>query len=124
MKKERLIQFLSERGKPQWAILPYHEYVRLQELDSLATELKAFKKSLVKGEEELIPHEFAIRLIHGESPLVVWREYRGFSQTELAKKVKISRAHLCALEKEHKKPSIGLLKILAATLRVKLDDLV
>jgi len=40
---------------------------------------------LAAGEEELIPAQFANRMIVGESPLRVYREYRSLTQTALAK---------------------------------------
>lgn len=53
--------------------------------DDLA-DLRAYdgaKAALAAGEEELVPAEFAKRLIAGESSLRVWREVRGLSQVGL-----------------------------------------
>lgn len=42
------------------------------------------KAALAAGEDELVPADYAKRLIAGESPRRVWRELRGLSQVKLA----------------------------------------
>lgn len=48
------------------------------------------KKAIENGEEELIPAEVVNALLDGDNPIKVWREYRGFSQSQLAEKAGIS----------------------------------
>lgn len=51
------------------------------------TDLCAYdgaKAALAAGEEELVPADYAKRLIAGESLLRVWRALRGLSQVKLA----------------------------------------
>ncbi len=43
------------------------------------------KAALAAGEDELVPADYAKRLIAGESPLRVWRELRGLSQVKLGR---------------------------------------
>ena len=50
-------------------------------------DIQEFKYKLDSGEEELVPAEFAQRLIRGENAILVWREYRNISQKKLAKTV-------------------------------------
>lgn len=54
----------------------------------------AAKRRLATGEDELIPATFADRLLDGENPVRVWREYRGLSIRELAGKVGMTAAYL------------------------------
>lgn len=87
-------------------------------------EVKAFKKKLAQGQEELLPSQYAERLILGETAVRVWREYRNLSQAKLAKKIGISIPYLSQIENEARQPSTTVLKKLAAALKTSLDDLI
>src|SRR3546814_3910213 len=66
--------------------IPQAEYDRLREAAEDLADLRAYdgvKAALVAGDEELVPADYAKRLIAGESPLRVWRELRGLSQVGL-----------------------------------------
>ena len=41
--------------------------------------IQAFEASVAAGEEERIPSEYVDRLIDGENPIRVWRDFRGLS---------------------------------------------
>jgi len=116
MKKRKEIQFIESNGKPEWAVIPYSEYVKLAELKEISITIRAFKKDLAAGKEELIPSKFADRLINGENPIRVWREYRKLTQADLAEKVGISKPYLSQLENDERTASTGVLKKLANAL--------
>ena len=63
-------------------------------------------------------------MIEGESPLRVYREFRGFTQVQVAQKVGLTQATIAELEKGKQKGSIDTWKALASTLNVDIDDLV
>jgi len=73
--------------------------------------------------EEAIPSEFAARLIAGENPIRVYREFRGLTQEQLAKSARIARAYLAELETGRKNGSVAVLKSIAAMLKLDLDDI-
>ena len=52
----------------------------------------AAKARLADGDDELIPLEVTERRLGGEAALRIWREYRQFTQEQLAKRSKVSRA--------------------------------
>ncbi len=96
---------------------------RLEDLeDGLA--IKAFEERLARGQEEFIPAEFVNRMIDGESPVRVWRDFRGLSAKDLAASAGISAAYLSEIESQKKEGSISVLKKIARALKVDLDDLV
>ena len=64
----------------------------------------------------------AQRLVSGESPIRVFREYRGLTQTQLAKAAKIARPYLSEIESGRKRGSVSILKSIAAALELDLDD--
>ena len=79
------------------AAIPAEEYDRLREAAEDLADLRAYdraKAALASGEDELVPADFAKRLIAGESPLRAWRELRGLSQVELGKVPGVNRVQI------------------------------
>jgi len=74
-------------------------------------------------EEETFPAEIADRLIGGENPVRVLRDYRGLTQLQLAKAAGIGRPYLAELEAGRKQGSVSVLRAIAAALAVELDDI-
>ena len=70
------------------------------------------------------PQRLRQRLIAGESPVRVWREYRGLSGKELAAQAGVSAPFLSQIETGAREGSIGLIAKIAKALRVTIDDLV
>ena len=77
-----------------------------------------------KGKEELGPQEIVARLVAGESPIKVWREYRNFAISELAQQVGITQPYLSQIEAGKREGKIGVLKNIAEALELDLDHLV
>ena len=123
MKQRKEIQIIRKGNTPEWAVIPYKDYIRLQELEEIAKDVANFKKLLSQGEEELIPDEYVKRLLKGENPVRVWREYRSITQAALAKKVGISTPYLSQIENNERTASVSILKKLAEKLNISIDDL-
>ena len=71
-----------------------------------------------------LPHEFMKRLIDGEAPLTVFREWRDLSKLALANKSGVDRTQITDIEAGRKTGSVATLKKLADTLDIQIDDLV
>lgn len=108
-------------GKPLFAILPYDEYQRLRRA---AEDLADNAAYLAHKDDEKIPAAFAERLIDGENPVRVWRQYRQFTQTALAARAGITQAYLSEIETGKSEGSVKVLVAIAAALAIDLDDLV
>lgn len=120
-------QIIQKAGKPEYAVLPYDEYLELLNEAEMARDVAAYdevKARLAQGEEELLPGEMVERLIGGENPVRVWREYRGLSGQRLAEAAGISAAYLSQLEAQAREGSVKVLRAIARALKVKIDDLV
>lgn len=107
--------------------IPVEEYQRLLAIAEDAEDRATFdrvKQALAAGEEELIPEELVSRLISGESPVRVWREYRGLTQVVLAEKSGVNRVQISNIESGTKTGSVETLRKLAHALGVAMDDLV
>ena len=63
--------------------IPCAEYDRLREAAAMLADVAAFDRAMAERDNGL-PHDFMRRLVAGESPLRVWRECRGLTQTALA----------------------------------------
>ena len=74
--------------------------------------------------EEGFSEDVATRLIAGENPIKVFREYRGWTQKELSETAGTTAPYLSQIETGRRTGSVKLLHRLAGALRVELDDLV
>lgn len=119
-------QIISKDGKPEYAVVPYNDYQKLLANAEMLVDLVAYdaaQRALASGEEELIPAAVVDRLLDGDNPIRVWRELRGLTSAQLAAACGVSAAAISQLEAGKRQPSVALLKKLAATLRVDLEQL-
>ena len=102
------------------------EYDRLRDAAEDLADLQSYDRAkawLAAGEDELIPAEYANRLLNGESALRVYRDLRGLTQAALAEKSGVKRVTVAEIETGRKQGSIATLRALADALGVSLDDL-
>ena len=122
------VQIIERNGEPEYAVLPIEEYRRLLELAEEAEEIRAgnrAKAELAAGEDELVPAGVVERLFSGkESPVAVWREYRGLTQERLAREAGVGKSYISQIESGKKTGSVTVLKRIARALQVDLDHLV
>ena len=121
------IQLNERDGKPEWAVLPYEEYLQLLEQAEMLEDIRdydAAKAALENGEDELIPAEVVFAILDVENPIKVWREYRGLTQQQLADKVKISKPYISQIETGKRTGTTEILSAIAKALDVSLDDVV
>lgn len=78
----------------------------------------------MENKSEGLPHEYMMRLIEGEAPLIVFRQWRELSSSKLATRSGVNRVQIVNIEKGNATGSIVTLKKLAETLNITLDQLV
>ncbi|MCY4501051.1 MAG: helix-turn-helix transcriptional regulator [Alphaproteobacteria bacterium] len=103
------------------------EYERLCALEEDFEDLHAtsvIEARIAAGADELVPVCVADRLIDGELPLRVWREYREFSQSALARASGVNRVQIVEIESGRNTGSVRTLRRLADALGISVDDLV
>jgi len=123
MKEE--IQIIERDGKPEWAILPYEEYLQLIEQAELLEDIRDFDEisaAIERGDEELIPTEVVNAILDGKNPIKVWREYRGLTQQQLADIVRISKPYLSQIETGKRTGTTDVLSAIAKALDVSLEQ--
>ena len=91
-------------GKPAFVVLPYD----------------LFMKRYVHN-DRLIPQSVLSACIDGDSAIKAWRQYFGFSQTAMAKKLGISQPAFAQLENA-KKPRKQSLSKVAAVLKIQAEQ--
>ena len=107
--------------------IPLAEYEALKLAAEDLEDLRAYdraKARLDSGEEELIPAEYVKRMLDGERPVRVWRDYRGLTQVALAETSGVNRVQIAEIEAGRKSGSVETLKKLADALGVTVDDLI
>ncbi len=117
------VQIIEKDGKRLFAVIPYDEYERLRDEAELAEDAELARKALERDEERL-PIELVDRLLADESPVKVFREYRGMTRRELAAKAGINTAYLSQIETGKRGGSTKVLRAVAKALAVDLDDIV
>ena len=106
--------------------IPREEYDRLRAAAEDLVDLQTYdraKADLSAGRDELIPAEYADRLLSGESALRVYRDLRGLTQSALAEEAGVNRVIIAEIETGRKNGSVKTLCALADALKVALDDL-
>ncbi|MDR7029617.1 helix-turn-helix domain-containing protein [Rhizobium rosettiformans] len=117
--------FTTPNGE-EMIVLSRKDYEALiQRIEDLEDSLSIadFERKRAAGEEELVPAEYVNRMSEGESPIRVWRDFRGMSAKDLAAAAGISTAFLSEIETGKKDGSIATLKAIADALKIDLDDL-
>jgi DNA-binding XRE family transcriptional regulator len=104
-------------------ILAQAEYERLVD-EADAARADKIMDDIEAGRMELIPAEFANRILDGENRVRVWREFRGLSARDLAAAAGLSPPYISEIESGKKDGSVAAMKKIAAALKVDLDDLV
>lgn len=111
----------------EMVVLPRADYEALLEAAEMLSDVAAydrFKEKLAAGEEELIPSEYVYRMLDGENPVRVWREFRALSAKDLAAAAGISAAYLSEIESGKKEGSFSALRKIAKALKVDLEDII
>ena len=119
------IETITRKGK-EFAVIPVKDLQKLMDDAEMLADVKAYdaaKARLEDGEDELIPLEITERRLKGETALHIWREHRNFTQEQLAKKAKVSRALIAAIETNRKAGSVSTWKKLGAALDVSWEQL-
>jgi len=116
------IQYLEENGEV-FVKMPLAEYEQMQGATDVQ-EANAILARIRSGEAEAWPSEVVDRLIEGEPPAKVIREWRGLTLKSVADQAEIPLSVASGIEEGTEDPRLGTLRRLAAVLKVDVDDLI
>jgi DNA-binding XRE family transcriptional regulator len=115
------VQYIEEDGRRTFAIVPMTLWRRA--IAALGDSGEAAAALAIAAGGFDMPGNVRVRAEECGSAVLAWREYRGFSQTQLAKAASISKAYLSQIETGARHGSVKSLKAIAVALNVPLDAL-
>jgi Helix-turn-helix domain len=120
-----LIQPIAETADS--VTLSRGDFEALTDLVADATDLadiEAVKRRIAQGETNVFPFEVAERLLDGDHPVRVFREYRALGLRRLAAAAKVSPSYLSEVEAGEKPGSVEFMRRVAMALEISVDLLV
>ncbi|CRI63800.1 Transcriptional regulator, XRE family [Thiocapsa sp. KS1] len=114
------VRIIELNGVPASDVLPIDEWETLLKRLKTLQDI-AYAKAAMS--EETFPAAFADRLLAGDAPLKVWREYRGLTLQSLAETSETTRQMLSMVENGKADPSADLMARLACALDCDMDGL-
>ena len=116
-------KIVKEGGVPKFVIMDYKLFDRFRALiEGVEDELDAKLDADELG--PAIPWEVADKMMDGKSGIAAWREYRGWTQKELARRLGVTQAAVARLEKPGSNPRRSTLQKLAKALKCPPEALI
>lgn len=113
-RKEEL-SLVDSLDQADLVLLTKRHYEHLVERAEVAEAASAYNET---RQEETFPAEVLDRMLDGEAPVKVWREYRGMKQQHLAAAIGIGKSHLSEVESGKANLSLATLRAAARALNV------
>jgi DNA-binding XRE family transcriptional regulator len=111
-------------------VLPRKEYDRLARLarDEDARDVALGQAQIAKikaGKTTLIPEAVVKAIaVKGAHPVLAWREYRGITAAELARRAKLARTTVSQMETGKRKGTVAAYKAIARALGISVASLI
>ncbi len=124
----RHIRLYDAPGGEEVALIPVRVLEQIEDIDELLDEIAAIRAQetaarLAAGSERLVPAEIVHRE-EGVHPVRAWREYRGLTQAELARRIGVPKAYVSHIETGRRHPGPALLLKLARALDAPIEFLI
>jgi DNA-binding XRE family transcriptional regulator len=114
---------LKHEGKPAYVVLRYETWRDLLERADETEQVRAYDRAKAAPDQETVPIAIADALLAGQSPIRVWRAYRGMTQDQLARATGVRRPYIAQLESGKRHGSTRVLADIARALGVDVEDL-
>jgi len=121
------VQIIEKNGRPEWAVIPYAEYTRLYQVLEDAEDVKAIEaylSAVAEGTEIPVPGAVTLAVLKGKTTIRAWREYRGLTMRELARRIGMTPAYLSQIETDKRNPTVDTLRRIADELEIDIDQLI
>jgi hypothetical protein len=103
--KDRFQVIRDRKGAPEYVLVPYADFNKLIAGDDEDAALIAAGNAA--RQDEAFPADVARRLIAGETPLKVIREWRRLTQDALARKTGLPAQYISQLESRYRGRNVG-----------------
>ena len=114
----------DEQGAPAFAVIPWTLYSRLAEqAENLLSDEELFDLAKARPTEPAVPQIVMRRLVDGENPLKVYREWRGLTQQALAEQAGVTPGYISQVERGSRHLSAKARARFAELLGILPDDL-
>lgn len=125
MSKGKLVKVRRVKAAHAVVTLPRDEYDALIRRIEDLEDLHAIEEAEADPDREVLPVEMVRRLLAGEESKVrIWREHRGLSGGELARRAEIAPSYLSEIETGKKPGSVKAMAALARALNVDIEALI
>jgi DNA-binding XRE family transcriptional regulator len=115
---------LEHDGKPAYVVVRCDRWRDLLAQVEEVDEVRAYDRAKAHADQEAVPIAVADALLAGQSPIRVWRDYRGLTPEQLANAAGIRRAYAAQLEAGRRRGSTAVLARIAGALGVEIEDLI
>ena len=117
-------QIIYDGKRPAFAVVPYTQWIDLtRRAEAAMTDEELFDAARAEDTGERLPHDAVKRLVDGEPPLKVFREYCAMTQEELASAAGVSTGYVSQIERGTRSPSQKTLCAFAAALKLDIEEL-
>ncbi|URK18968.1 helix-turn-helix domain-containing protein [Thalassospira sp. GO-4] len=116
-------QIIYKDDKPEFAVVPWDEYVKVFKPTEDEMELMAYRQAVTQDDGVRFPATVIKRLSSGENPVRVYREYYDMTQEELGEKVGVTGVYIGAVERGVRSLSKKLALKVASMFKVDVNDL-
>lgn len=104
----------DSKGRPTHVVMSVDEYERLRQ-QAEAAHLEQLRR------RDFLSAEVADRILEGEHPLKVLREWRALSQTQLAERAGLPQPTIALLERGRRKGTLAQWRAIAQALALQLE---
>ncbi len=125
------VQYMTTPEGTKMAIVPADEFERIYEMGTMnqqdiadAISIESSWQEFVASGCTYIPVAYFDRVLDGEHPVRVYRQWRGFTIAELAQKANITVGYLSNIERGIKTGTVATYQKIAEVLDLPLDDIV
>lgn len=118
------VSFIEDSNGKKAVIISIEAYNEMKEQLEELEDIHAYNNIKAEGQESF-PIAIVEKLVQGEeSKIKIFREYRSYNLTNLAKVLGISEAYLSQIENQKRKGNIDLYKKIAQTLDIEVGLLI
>lgn len=114
-------QIIYQDDRPAFVVVPYAEW--LGTITEEQADEMAFEQALATDDGTRYPQDVINRLMEGEAPIRVYREFHELTQEQLAEKAGVTKVYIGQLERGERNMSAKLRAKIAVILNVDSDDL-